>query len=164
MAENPFTQTAATPIDRSLIAQSNPQIISGAGWFWWIAGLSIVNTAMVHSGSDMNFVIGLGFTLIADTVFREMMLIAFVIDAVALALFFALGFFAKKGHLWAFVVGIVLYSLDALIYLYFQDWMSAGFHGLALFYLFRGAKGLHEALKAAAAPSAVVAPPPLASA
>ena len=159
MADNPFTQT--TSIDRAIIAKSEPEIQRGANWFWWIAGLSIVNTVMIHSGSDRNFVIGLGFTLIADTMFREYMLIAFAIDAVALAIIAGLGFFSRKGYLWAFITGIVLYSLDALIYLAFQDWMSVAFHGLALFYMIRGAKKLHAALKAAreVPPAPAVEPP-----
>lgn len=162
MAENPFTQTAAPAINRAAIAQSDPVITGGASWFWWIAGLSIVNSVMMHSGSDRSFVIGLGFTLVADVVFRDMKIIAFAIDALALLAICGLGFFSRRGHFWAFVTGIVLYSLDALIYVAFQDWMSVGFHGLALFYLIRGAKQLRTALKAAAEAPPVVAAPPVA--
>jgi hypothetical protein len=173
MAENPFTKTETiTPaavetvrIDRAIIAQSDPLVMSGASWFWWIAGLSIVNSIMIHSGSDRNFVIGLGFTLVADAVFREMKFIAFAIDAVALSVICGLGFMSRKGHLWAFITGIVLYSLDALIYVGFQDWMSVAFHGLALFYMIRGALALRTALKAAADPlPATATPPPIAGA
>lgn len=162
MAENPFTQTEATPVDRAFVAQSEPQVMSGASWFWWIAGFSLVNTIMIHSGSDRNFVIGLGFTLLADAIFKEYALVAFVIDAIALAVFVTIGFFSRKGHLWVYITGIVLYTLDALIYLMFQDWMSVAFHGLALFYLIRGAKVLREALKAAAVPPPALVSPPAA--
>lgn len=161
MAENPFTRTETVRIDRALVARSEPEVMSGASWFWWIAGLSVVNSVMMHSGSDRSFVIGLGFTLVADVVFREMKIIAFAIDAVALLAICGLGFFSRQGHFWAFVTGIVLYSLDALIYVAFQDWMSVGFHGLALFYLIRGAKQLRTALKAAAEAPPVVAAPPV---
>ena len=54
-------------------------------------------------------------------------------------------------------LGIVAYTLDAGIYVLFQDWMSLAFHGLGLFYMFRGAQLLRGAIKAANA-----APPPLA--
>ena len=157
MAENPFTKPAAeaAPVNRALIARSDPLILSGASWFWWIAGLSVVNTIMIHSGSDRNFVIGLGFTLLADAIFKEMKVIAFIIDAIALATFVGFGFLSRKGQLWAFVTGIVLYTLDAGIYILGQDWMSVAFHGLALFYMIRGAKALHAALKAAAEPPPV---------
>lgn len=165
MAENPFTQTtsAAAPVNRSLVAQANPVIMSGASWFWWIAGLSVVNSIMIHSGSDTGFIIGLGFTLVVDTMFKEYKLIAFAIDALAIASIFGLGYFARKGHFWAFVAGSALYTLDAGIYFLGQDWMAVGFHGLALFYLIRGAVQLRKDLRAAAEPPPVSAPPPLAS-
>jgi hypothetical protein len=159
MAENPFTQATHPPApDYARIAQSDPQIISGARWFWWIAGLSVVNTIMLHSGSDVSFVVGLGFTLLADVIFREYQIVAFAIDAVALGFFFGIGWFAGKGRFWAFVVGMVAYTLDAGIYLLFQDWMSLAFHGLALFGLFRGAKQLRLAVKAA---TEAPLPPPI---
>lgn len=159
MAENPFTKPAAV-LNRAEIAKSRPEIGSGASWFWWIAGLSIVNSVMVHSGGDTNFVIGLGFTLLADNIFKEYIAVAIAIDVVALATIAGFGFLARKGHLWAFVTGIVLYSLDAVIYLLVQDWMSVAFHGLALFYMIRGATVLRTALRDAANPPA---PPPLAA-
>lgn len=162
MAENPFTQTAT--INRAAVAQAEPEVMSGANWFWWIAGLSVVNSVMIHSGTDRSFVIGLGFTLVVDAILREYKLIALCIDAVAIAIIVGLGFMSRKGHLWAFVTGIVLYSLDAVIYLIAQDWMSVGFHGLALFYMVRGAKRLHVALKSAAEGPPPVAPPPAAPA
>lgn len=166
MAENPFTDAApnSVSVDRAVVARSDPLILSGASWFWWIAGLSVVNTIMIHSGTDRNFVIGLGFTLLADAIFREMKVIAFVLDAIALATFVGFGFLSRKGHLWAFVTGIVLYTLDAGIYVLGQDWMSVAFHGLALFYMIRGAKALRAALKIAAVAPPVVAPPPVAGA
>ena len=151
MADNPFTASVA--LDRAAVAQAHPEITRGARWFWWIAGLSVVNTVMIHSGGDINFVIGLGFTMMADAVFQSYKVIAFGIDAVALGVIFGLGWFAGKGHLWAFVVGAVLYGLDALIYVYFQDWMSVAFHGLALFYIIKGAGALRTALRAAAQPA-----------
>ncbi len=169
MAENPFTKTdpaltaesAAPAVNRAIVAQSEPLVMSGASWFWWIAGLSIVNSIMIHSGSDRNFVIGLGFTLLADAIFLSIKPIAFAIDAVALAVFFGFGYLSRRGQLWAFVTGIVFYAVDAVIYVLGQDWMSVAFHGLALFYMIRGAKTLRTALQAAAEPPPAIAPPPV---
>jgi hypothetical protein len=156
MPNNPFTDSVKV-LNRSEIAKTHPEIMGGASWFWWIAALSLVNSIMIHSGSDTNFVIGLGFTLLADAMFKEYLIVALVIDVLALGIFVGFGFLSRKGHLWAFITGIVLYSLDAIIYLLFQDWMSVAFHGLALFYMIRGAKTLRVALKAAAEPP-VIAP------
>jgi len=167
MAENPLAPTPTAPtaapmVDRAFVAQSEPQVMSGANWFWWIAGLSVVNTIMIHSGSETTLAIGLAVTLMADLVFKDHAMIAFGFDAVVLAIIFGLGFFARKGHFWAFVVGMVLYALDGGIYILLQGWMAVALHGLALFYMFRGAKQLRVSLKAAAEPPpVVVAAPPV---
>jgi hypothetical protein len=159
MSENAFTTPAKpTSADYEGIAKADPKIVSGARWFWWIAGLSLVNTVLIHSGSQTSFVIGLGFTLLADAIFQTVKPIAFALDAMALAVFFGLGWFALRGRTWAFVIGIVLYAGDAIIYLLGQDWMSVAFHALALFYLIRATLSLREAIKAAAAEPPVSAP------
>jgi hypothetical protein len=142
---------APASLNYAELAKLRPTIISGAHWFWWIAGMSLVNTIMIHSGSEMSFIIGLGFTLVADAMFKEMPAIAFAIDACALLVFFGFGWFAKRGHFWAFVTGAVLYTLDAGIYVLFQDWMATALHGLGLYYIIRGAIALREVVKAAKA-------------
>lgn len=110
----------------------------------------------------MSFVMGLGFTLIADAFFQQYKAIAFAIDLCFLGFFFAAGWFGTKGHLWAFILGIVVYVLDSCIYLYFQDWFPFGFHVLALFYIIRATGILRTAIKTAkAAPP--TEPPPLAT-
>jgi hypothetical protein len=149
MAENAFTQTTVPVIDKAFIAASDDQIKGGARWFWWIAGLSLVNSVLIHSGSDTSFVIGLGFTLIVDAIFQSLKIVAFAIDVIAIGTIFGLGWFAGKGHVWAFVTGLILYAIDALIYVGMQSWMSVGFHVFALFFIGRGMLALRAALKAA---------------
>ena len=39
---------------------------AGARWFYWIAGLSFVNSLVVISGGSLHFVVGLGITSIVD--------------------------------------------------------------------------------------------------
>lgn len=157
-AQTSAASTASLPaIDRAAIAQSDPLVMGGASWFWWIGGLSLINTVLIHSGSESSLAIGLGFTLMADAIFKEMMVVAFLIDAIALAVVFGLGFFARKGHFWAFVLGITLYAFDALIYVLLGGWIGVAIHGLALFYMVRGAMALRAALKAAAEPPPVLA-------
>ena len=119
---------------------------------------------MIHSGTDRSFVVGLGFTLLADAIFKDLFVVALAIDVVALSTFAGFGWLARKGHLWAFVTGIALYGLDGVIYVFLQDWMSVGFHVFALFYMVRGALALRVALQAAANPPPETAAPPVASA
>jgi hypothetical protein len=161
MSDNPFTAphaaSAPTAAIRATVAKSHAEIIGGARWFWWIAGLSLVNSIILHSGGGTSFVIGLGFTLVVDGIFQSLKPVAFAVDLCALGFFFAMGWYAARGWVWAFLTGIIFYALDAVIYLVFQDWMPAAFHGLALFYLFRGMQKLRAELKAA--PAAGAEPP-----
>jgi hypothetical protein len=73
---------------------------------------------------------------------------AFAIDAFALGVFVVIGLFAVRGYRWAFILGGVLYTLDALIYLYFGDYIPLAFHVLALFYIVSGGIALHRAIQA----------------
>ena len=117
---------------------------SGARWFFWIAGLSIVNSVLFWAGSNWSFVVGLGMTDVANA-FGQIAItgatgtvVALCFDALIVAGFAGLGLMAQKGAQWAFIVGMVAYGLDALLLLWATDWLSVAFHGLALFYLWRG--------------------------
>ena len=124
-------------------------IQTGGKWFWWVAGLSLVNSVVALSGGQVHFVVGLGVTLIADSIAQEASRqnpdIAGVATAIALvwallvsAMVFVTGWLVRKRYLAAFVIGMGLYALDGLIFLLFQDWMSVAFHGLALFFMGKG--------------------------
>lgn len=123
------------------------ELHSGASWFYWIAGLTVVNTVMAFSGSEKGFVLGLAFTQGLDYGAREIgligMLIAVVIDLLMIGGFITFGIFAGKGHKWAFITGLVIYGLDTLLVfaLLFADTgllLGAVIHALALFYIIRG--------------------------
>ena len=128
---------------------------SGANWYFWIAALSLVNSVMILSGSEWSFVIGLGVTQVIDfkalDVAKEVPEAVTVISAVAFGidLFIAgivalFGVFARKGHSWAFLVGIILYGMDGLLFARFGDWMSVGFHVFAMYGIWSGWKALGE--------------------
>jgi hypothetical protein len=144
----PSEQTAASPpSSASHDVTARPAVTSGAHWFWWIAGLSIVNIALFQSGSDTSFVVGLSMTTFADAIFSEAKIIGFAIDAIIIGFFVFVGLRAKRGKLWAFYLGLVVYVLDALIYAAVGGWMSVAFHGLAIFYIVKGLIALRNALK-----------------
>jgi len=86
----------------------------------------------------MHFVVGLGFTELVDGFFHSIQPIAYLIDLLAVGFFVGIGYFARKGHLWAFIVGGVFYTIDAVIYAYFQDWLPVAFHAYALFMIYQG--------------------------
>jgi hypothetical protein len=60
------------------------------------------------------------------------------------ALFVVFGLMARKRSLDSFEVGLVFYAIDSLIFLLAFDILGIIFHGIALFFLFRGWKGLRR--------------------
>lgn len=126
------------------------QLKSGANWFYWIAGLSVLNTLFIMVGAKWSFFIGLGITQFVDGfaigITREVStntgmvirVIALLVNLSIAGVFVLCGIFAHKRHTWALVLGMVLYASDGLIFLAFQEWLSLGFHILALYGLFSG--------------------------
>ncbi len=144
-------------------------VARGANWFFWIAGLSVINTVLYLLGQSVFMVMGLASAAIASGLFQGignglgggrgsvLGVVMGLLGAILVAGIFAgLGLAARKRMGWAFIVGMVLYALDALIWLVFRDYMSVLFHGLALAFIFQGFQAL---LRSKAAPSAVAAMP-----
>lgn len=136
-------QQPITDDNQELAAQAR----SGASWFYWIAGLSIVNTIIFATGSNWSFFAGLGITQvidgILDAVAKEaditaLKFVGYAIDFVIAGIMLICGLWANKFHNWAFIVGIVLYAIDGVIVLLLGAFFPAGFHALALFFIVRG--------------------------
>lgn len=138
------------------------ELKNGANWFYWIAGLSAINTAITLSGSTWSFIAGLGITQIFDAVAHNMggvgMVIALMLNAFVAAMFILFGVFANKRQKWAFLVGMSFYALDGLLWLLSGTILGLAFHAFALFQIFRGmrAAGQLADVEKALAPEAVV--------
>ncbi len=115
---------------------------AGAKWFYWIAGLSMINSLAVMSGSNFHFVVGLGITSVVDAMARQAGSLGSVLDIVingfVSGVFVLFGYFAAKAQKWAFLVGMGLYALDGLLLLGAKDYLGVGFHAYALFAIYRG--------------------------
>jgi hypothetical protein len=115
---------------------------SGASWFFWIAGLSLVNSTIALFGGNVAFLFGLGITRVIDAMAQKFgsagTAIAIGLDLLAAAVLVVFGVFAKKRQNWAFILGMILYALDAVLTLMFSDWLGAAVHGWVLFRLFTG--------------------------
>ncbi|MFZ5988352.1 MAG: hypothetical protein ACOYWZ_14665 [Bacillota bacterium] len=125
----------------------------GAGWFYWLAGLSLVNSIVALFGGNLNFAIGLGITQIVDGMALGLYETYgnFIIKALALGvdfcvsgIFILFGVFANKRHKWAFVTGMILYSLDSLIFLLTKSYLGLAFHAFALYFIYKGFKASKE--------------------
>lgn len=123
------------------------QAKSGASWFYWIAGLSLVNTLINFFGGQWSFFAGLGITQIVDAIVSNggeitgitaVKVVGLVINLTIGAIFVCCGFFSNNLQIWAFVIGMILYLLDGLLVLGLGAYLPAAFHAFALFMIFRG--------------------------
>src|SRR6266498_4474820 len=158
LAMTPSSPTSTT-LPETAILQSHfkavNQLKGGASWFYWIAGLSLINSLILLAGSDWNFLIGLGLTQVFDAIAKILSAemnstagliikaIAFLLDLGVAGLFVLFGWLAKKRYAWAFIVGMILYALDGLIFVLVGSWLSVGFHAFALFGLYGGLKAIY---------------------
>jgi hypothetical protein len=121
---------------------------SGANWFYWIAGLSVVNTLSSVSGSNWRFILGLGVTQVADAMAQAIggagIAVAVVIDAIAIGFFVLMGKLAGDARKWAFILGMAAFAVDGLLSLVAKEFISLAFHGYALLCIYRGLAAMNE--------------------
>ncbi len=141
----------------------------GANWFYWIAALSVINSAAFLSGANFHFLAGLGLTELVDAIVGESIkqgspaainAISVVFDLAAVISFALTGYFANKLFQTAFIIGIGAYVFDALIVLLIGDYLMVAFHAFALYGIIRGFLGCRE-LKAYEKANTVASTPPL---
>lgn len=120
---------------------------NGANWFYWIAGLSVVNSAIYVFGSKVNFISGLAITRLIDLIAdasvsggspRVMRGVAIGLDLILVTIFALLGYYAKKAINAVFIGGMVLYLIDGLLSLFFGSLFAVGLHVLILILIFKG--------------------------
>jgi len=147
---------ASAPIPASIhpgsSAAADPELEkrmkSGAGWFYWIAGFSIVNSILIHTGQEWGFALGLGISAILDGMAAGFggaaSAIAIALNILACGIVILFGYFASKGHGWAFITGMILLGLDTALTGILQMWLSLALHLFALFCIFAGYKASRE--------------------
>jgi len=121
----------------------------GVNWFYWIAGLSLINTIILFAGGSLNFVVGLGVTQIVDSFFSSIIetagsnatitarLINVAIDILIAGFFVLFGFLARRNRV-GFIFGMIVYFLDGLLFLFVSDYFGFGFHLFALYGILSG--------------------------
>jgi len=130
---------------------------NGAAWFYWIAGLSLVNTVLVLSQGGLAFALGLNITMIPDSIAADVALkpegnltilvAALVFDAVILGLFVLCGYLSQRRVLPIFALGMVIYLLDGVlgfVLMGFGDLMGIGIHAFALWSMWSGFTAYRE--------------------
>jgi hypothetical protein len=128
------------------IALAQAKIKRSASWFDWIAIFSVVNAVILLANGGFHFLIGLGITEVITVLSRQGngAVIGLVLAVIVAAFFWGMGHLTKKGQMWALILGIVFYVLDAGILVFLQDWLSVAFHAYALFRLSQAFSGIKE--------------------
>jgi len=149
----PTDATKMAALQKKLTAET--RFKNGVNWFFWIAGLSIVNSIIFLLGSSLTFVIGLGITQVVDGVMYGVAsqlgesgliarLIGFIIDIFISGVIVLFGVLGRKRLRWAIILGAVLYAIDGVILLLFKDYLGAAFHAWALIGIFGSLRWLKE--------------------
>jgi hypothetical protein len=120
---------------------------SGAHWFYWLAAASIANSLIVFYYNTPNSMAAFGITrwidgtagaLTAEGVVPPLTASALVINILIALGFAAFGYLARRGSDFAFVLGIFLYIIDAMLMIGLRDTFGFGFHLVGLYFLIRG--------------------------
>ncbi|MBI3878830.1 MAG: DUF4339 domain-containing protein [Verrucomicrobia bacterium] len=152
-APAPAAPTAAAPAEPAMLPPAVSASLlkstrGGADWFFWVAGLTIINSAVTLSGSDWGFALGLGLGQVFDAFARQGgdtgFIIGIVLNVILVGVFILFGAFARRRHQWAFIVGMIAYALDAALVGLAQAWVGLGIHVFALWCMFQGFRASRE--------------------
>lgn len=127
-------------------ARLHSRFSSGVSWFYWIAALSLINTLSYMFEWDWGFFGGLGVTQLIDAIAYDIqgiaIFIGLIINIIIACVFFGFGFLARRGNKGAVITGMIVYILDAALFILFEDWFSLVFHAIALIQIFNGLRAL----------------------
>ena len=142
---------AQTPVSQAVIEQKlrlQHTMKRGAGWLIAVALFSVINSALMMTDAKLHFIVGLGVTQIADGIGKvggtAGGVAGFIVSLCAAGVFLIFWKFAREGQQWAFIVAMVLYAMDGLIFLGFGAWLDLAFHAFALFNIYKGLAALNE--------------------
>ncbi|MBI5950988.1 MAG: hypothetical protein HY865_04980 [Chloroflexi bacterium] len=174
--QDQFPQTPMPPQSQPLVptqAQADmkahylKQAFNAAGSnFYSIAVLSLINSVINFFEGSIYFPVGLGITQIIDAfaqAFGEEVPkagnvffgIGVALDLMIFGVVALFGFFIKKQISWLIILGAVLYLLDGILLLVFQDWIGAGFHAYFLYRIWVSWRPISGLLKAQDTQSAI---------
>ncbi|HXQ69962.1 MAG TPA: hypothetical protein VN844_05725 [Pyrinomonadaceae bacterium] len=127
-------------------AELTSRFRSGANWFYWIAGLTLVTSVISLMDGNFGFFLSLGITQLIDgfavyfagTFGEATKVVAIVLDIFITALFIGFGYLSNKRHLGAYLAGIILFGLDSLLTLVIVDILGLIIHCVALVLMIRG--------------------------
>ena len=138
-----YSPARQAAVARPAQAGANAAPSKAGSVFFVIAGLSALNTVLLLANAPFVMALGLAVTRIRP---EGQMGAVLVINAIAIGIFVALGFFASRGSKAAFLVGLLLYAGDTALLLLSDNpalhVVSIVFHGIFLFSIFKGFRQL----------------------
>jgi hypothetical protein len=119
---------------------------SGANWFYWIAGLTLITSIITFGGGNWRFLISLGTTQVIDGIAAALsaelgsapQFIGLVLDVFLIAIFVLFGVLANKKLLWAYILGMAAFVVDGLVSLLIQDLTGVVVHVVVLIFMVPG--------------------------
>lgn len=155
----PNTPATAAPSGTRTVTRADAEtaVRRAASWFFWIAGLSLINSFAAANHMSFRMLLGLGITSVVDVLFPSGQAIQLLLLVLVLGFFCLVGFFARRPSLPWYLTGMIVYALDALLCMWIGDWQAVAFHAFVLYVLWRGLTVLRALV---ANPAAADAPPP----
>ncbi|HET8890018.1 MAG TPA: hypothetical protein VFQ41_14040 [Candidatus Angelobacter sp.] len=134
---------AQSAVARPAQAGANAAPSKAGSVFFVIAGFSALNAILTLASAPFVMAIGLAVTRIRAEGQMGAML---AVNAVAIGIFVALGFFASRGSKAALLIGLLLYAGDTALLLLSENpalhVVSIIVHGIFLFSIFKGFRQL----------------------
>jgi hypothetical protein len=112
-----------------------------SNYFYYIAGMSVLNTVLaLFTSITIGSALALGMTEFVDGVglYLHNIIIGIAFTVFMAGVFSAIAHFAGKGNIVVYLIGMVLYGLDAILLVVFKDWIGIAVHCWLLYTLFQG--------------------------
>lgn len=125
-------------------------IAGGASWFLWIGILSLLNIVLLIAQQNIQFIMGLGINYVILGVVEgvkrsigiNLYLLGYVLTFLVSTFFWFIWKKSKSENKTVYLVGLILYGLDSLIFIFTKEWFSFGFHVFAFLMLANGYNAL----------------------
>ncbi len=151
----PVNSTAfvAQPIEDESIS---PEVGKAAYWFYAKAVLTVINSVLLFSGVEWSFALGMtvpliihSLTLIVSAVagFTNMSLLnaaPVLVSFICAGIVALLGRKASFGKKWALILGLIIFSFDALLYLASFSIIGIAVHAFGIYTLISGLRSLKK--------------------
>ncbi len=141
----PIEQAATEPVQPLPRGSLVPPLRGPASWLYAVGILSLINMVLLLTNAQIHFPVGLATSEIGAALWKsKLMVVRFGgvgVGTVLAAMYLPLGYFAARGNVVAFVVGLVVLVLDTMLYLIALDTdtvISIGFHLYACYRIFQG--------------------------